>query len=67
MDIPCPVYIYHWWQWHPPIGTFIGILALLGVLVPLFIEWGKDPAARKSLLDDSDVRIGLPGASRSVS
>ncbi|HEV2132988.1 MAG TPA: hypothetical protein VGR47_01870 [Terracidiphilus sp.] len=31
---PCPIYVPHWWQWYPPVGTFIGILAGLGVLVP---------------------------------
>lgn len=31
---PCPVPTLHWWQWHPPVGTFIGILGGLGVIVP---------------------------------
>ncbi len=30
-----------WWQWHPPVGAFIAVLAVLGVLVPLYREWGK--------------------------
>lgn len=25
-----------WWQWHPPVGIFIALLAVLGVLVPWF-------------------------------
>jgi hypothetical protein len=29
------------WDWYPPVGVFIAILGLLGVLVPLFREWGK--------------------------
>jgi hypothetical protein len=26
--------------WYPPVGFFIAILGFLGVLVPLFREWG---------------------------
>jgi hypothetical protein len=29
------------WSWHPPVGIYISILALLGVLVPLFRDWGE--------------------------
>ncbi len=29
------------WSWYPPVGVFIAILALLGVLVPLFSDLGK--------------------------
>lgn len=25
-----------WWQWHPPAGVFIALLAVLGVIVPWF-------------------------------
>jgi hypothetical protein len=25
-----------WWQWHPPVGVFIAILAVVGVVVPWF-------------------------------
>ncbi len=28
-----------WWQLHPPVGFFIAILAVFGVLVPLFRSW----------------------------
>jgi hypothetical protein len=38
---PCIEVTSHWWQWHPPIGVFIGVLAVMGVLVPLFREWGE--------------------------
>ena len=38
---PCKEIATFWWQLHPPVGTYIAILALLGVLVPLFREWGK--------------------------
>lgn len=31
---PCPVFMAHWWQLHPPVGVFIGILGVLGVVVP---------------------------------
>lgn len=31
---PCPLPIQPWWQWHPPVGTYIGILGVLGVIVP---------------------------------
>jgi hypothetical protein len=29
------------WGWYPPVGVFIGILAFLGVLVPLLRDLGK--------------------------
>ena len=29
------------WSWYPPVGVFIGILALLGVIVPLLRDLGK--------------------------
>jgi hypothetical protein len=32
----CPEFIPPWWSWYPYVGTFIGILAGLGVLVPWF-------------------------------
>ena len=31
---PCPEIISPWWQWHPPVGVFIAVLAVLGVIVP---------------------------------
>ena len=37
ISIPaCSEAAHFWWQWHPPVGVFIAMLALLGVLVPLF-------------------------------
>jgi len=30
-----------WWLWHPPIGVWIGILGLLGVIVPLIRDLTK--------------------------
>jgi hypothetical protein len=38
---PCSVYVPHWWEWYPPIGTCIAILGLLGVLVPLYRQRDK--------------------------
>jgi hypothetical protein len=32
----CPMFVESWWNWHPPVGVFIGILAVVGVLVPWF-------------------------------
>jgi len=32
----CQEVIPTWWQWHPPIGVFIALLAIVGVLVPWF-------------------------------
>jgi hypothetical protein len=29
------------WNWYPPVGVFIGVLGLLGVIVPLFRDLGK--------------------------
>jgi hypothetical protein len=31
---PCPLVVQPWWQWHPPVGTYIGVLGVLGVIVP---------------------------------
>jgi hypothetical protein len=31
----------HLLEWYPPVGVFIGILALLGVLVPLLRDLTK--------------------------
>ena len=33
--------MHHLWAWYPPVGVFIGILGLLGVLVPLLRDLGK--------------------------
>ena len=30
--------LFGWWSWHPPVGVWIGILGLLGVLVTLIRE-----------------------------
>ena len=35
MIATCPLVPPSIWQWHPPVGTWIGILASLGVVVPL--------------------------------
>ena len=35
---PCPLPLHHWWELHPPVGTFIGILAGLGVIVPWLLR-----------------------------
>lgn len=32
---PCPESAHVWWHVHPPVGTWIAVLALLGVIVPL--------------------------------
>ena len=32
----CQEAVSAWWQWHPPIGVFISLLAIVGVLVPWF-------------------------------
>jgi hypothetical protein len=29
------------WVWHPPVGVFIGVLAVLWVIVPLYRDLGK--------------------------
>jgi hypothetical protein len=31
---PCILPISPWWHWHPPVGTFIGVLGGVGVIVP---------------------------------
>jgi hypothetical protein len=40
---------WHIWAWHPPVGVWIGILGLLGVLVPL-IRDPKDIGKREKAL-----------------
>ncbi len=37
------------WSWHPPVGVYISILAVLGVLVPLFRDWGEIGKREKAL------------------
>src|ERR1700761_3574381 len=32
----CPILVEPWWNWHPPVGVFIGLLAVVGVLIPWF-------------------------------
>ena len=39
---PCPLFAPPWWQWHPPVGTYIGILGVLGVIVPWLFRDGFD-------------------------
>lgn len=36
MNDPCPIVSPLWWQWHYPVGAWIALLALLGVVVPWF-------------------------------
>lgn len=35
------VMLDHFWEWYPPVGVFIGILGLVGVLVPLLRDLTK--------------------------
>jgi hypothetical protein len=37
------------WSWYPPVGVFIAVLALLGVLVLLFRDLGKIGQREKAL------------------
>jgi hypothetical protein len=37
------------WHWYPPVGVFIAILALLGVLVPLFRDLTKIGKGEKAV------------------
>jgi hypothetical protein len=39
----CREILPSWWQWHPPVGMFISLLAILGVLVP----WFRGEASRR--------------------
>ena len=45
----CHKIVEPWWHAHPPVGAFIAVLALLGVLVPLFREWGKISRAERAV------------------
>jgi hypothetical protein len=33
---PCPVVAQPWWDWYPPVGMFIAVLAGISVIVPWF-------------------------------
>lgn len=37
------------WSWYPPVGVFIAVLGLLGVLVPLFRDLGKIGKREKAI------------------
>jgi hypothetical protein len=43
----CPVLIGHWWTWHPPVGCFIAVVAVLAFVYPIFYEDGKISNAKK--------------------
>jgi hypothetical protein len=40
---------WHLWAWHPPVGVWIGVLGLLGVLVPLIRDLTKIGKREKAL------------------
>jgi hypothetical protein len=47
---PCPLIAQPWWEWHPLVGTYIGVLGVLGVIVPwLFRPPEKMGRAEKAL------------------
>jgi len=46
---PCIELVHHWWQWHPPVGTFIAVLAIFGVFVPLYRPWEKIGRREKAI------------------
>jgi hypothetical protein len=46
---PCPVPIHDWWYWHPPVGSWIAVLAVLGVLVPLYRQWDAISRREKAI------------------
>jgi hypothetical protein len=41
--------IHKVWSWFPPIGVFIAVLGLLGVLVPLYRDLGKISKREKAI------------------
>ena len=41
--------LHDWWSWHPPVGVWIGVLGLLGVLVPLVRDVTKIGPREKAL------------------
>jgi hypothetical protein len=51
---PCPITAQLWWQWHPPVGSWIAVLAFLGVVVPWLFrppeEMGRGEKAIWTLL-----------------
>jgi hypothetical protein len=49
--IPCSMHkiLADVWNWYPPVGVFIGILALVSVLVPLFRNWATIHKGEKAV------------------
>lgn len=47
--ISCPVYTHHWYQWHPYVGTWIAVLAFLGVIVPWLFRDPKEIGKREKV------------------
>ncbi len=46
----CAQPLMTWSQWHPPVGAFIAVLALLGVIVPWLYREPKDMKAPEKAL-----------------
>jgi hypothetical protein len=45
----CIEVVSPWWNWHPPVGVFIAVLGLLGILVPLFRLWEQIRKKEKAI------------------
>src|ERR1700728_1394172 len=41
--------MYHFWSWYPPVGVFIAILGVVGVLVPIFRPLEKIGSREKAV------------------
>jgi hypothetical protein len=37
------------WNWHPPVGVWIGVLGLLGVVVPLLRDFSQMKKGEKAV------------------
>jgi hypothetical protein len=45
---PCPVITSHWWNWYPPVGCFVALVAVLAFLYPIYAETHKVSKGKKA-------------------
>lgn len=50
MMAPCPIVVDHWWTWHPPVGTFIALVAVIAFIFPILYDAEHAVPKRKKLL-----------------
>jgi hypothetical protein len=48
--VPCPVIENHWWTWHPPVGAFIALVAVIAFIFPVIYDAKHEVKLRNKLL-----------------